>query len=260
MLWSGNRIAGMGLRTERPNHRHDLCPQWPGNRALPDSTRRRLRPHRTPTFHPFMWWPVERRLPIISGCRWRAARGHKPKHAQLRTATGDCTPSSAAGALRACRLPIEQRAMTGTGLQVFNKQMRRQDCSAAALNVPSDLARRHRRPGVCRRAFQPAACAQVHGSVAVRRQAASIRRLVRSRDILPASERYPSGVRSSVRNAVTRCPLSNQSGNRRATSSSLRGVVGVIGQIRFSGHILRRPDRALCPTFRSARIVAVQRR
>jgi len=113
-------------------------------------------------------------------------------------------------------------------LQAFNEQLRRQDCNAAASNVPSNLARRHRRPGVCPRAFRPAACGQVHGSVAVRCRASSIRRLMRSRDILPASARHPSGVRPSVRDATRRCPPSSQSDSDRAASSSPRGGVGVL--------------------------------
>ncbi len=97
---------------------------------------------------------------------------------------------------RGVSLATEQRAMTRTGLQAFNEQLHRQDCNAAALNVPSDLVRRHRRPGVFGHAFRPAAYAQVHGSVAVHRRAASIRRLVRSRDILPASTRHPSDIQA----------------------------------------------------------------
>ncbi len=53
-------------------------------------------------------------------------------------------------------LATEQRTMTRTGLPAFHPHVSSEDSSAAALNVPSDLARRHRRSGVCRRAFRPA--------------------------------------------------------------------------------------------------------
>ncbi len=73
---------------------------------------------------------------------------------------------------------------------------------AAALNVPSDRARHHRQPGVCRRAFWPAVGGGVHGAVAVSRRAGNVRRLVRSRGVRTekrqTSDRHPNGVRPSV--------------------------------------------------------------
>jgi hypothetical protein len=42
------------------------------------SFQRPVRGH-IPAFHPFMRWPVDRQLSVAFGCRWRAARGHKPK-------------------------------------------------------------------------------------------------------------------------------------------------------------------------------------
>ncbi len=82
---------------------------------------------------------------------------------------------------------------------------------AAALNVPSDLARRHRQPGVCRRAFWPAVGGQVHGAVAVSRRAGNVRRLVRSRGVRTekrqTSDRHPNGVRPSVHASFIERPV-----------------------------------------------------
>ena len=57
--------------------------------------------------------------------------------AQPRTAACDCTPLSEAGAFLAWRLPIQQRAMTGTGLRAFRERVRGQGSGANAINAPS---------------------------------------------------------------------------------------------------------------------------
>jgi hypothetical protein len=86
---------------------------------------------------PDFGWSVRRadrcpgRFPL-SGCRWRAMQSHG-QHG------GDALVRSEAGALRACRLPIQQRAMTGTGLQAMNRRVSGEDCSAAACNMPSAI-------------------------------------------------------------------------------------------------------------------------
>lgn len=51
-----------------------------------------------------------------SGCQWRAPRSHGQQRA---TAYLWSEP----GALRACRLPIPQRAMTGTGLRAMSQRV-----------------------------------------------------------------------------------------------------------------------------------------
>jgi hypothetical protein len=89
-------------------------------------------------FHLFRRWAGG---PATVGCFWlsvassagppaHAARSHGQRHVTA------CSPS-AAGALRACRLPIQQRAMTGTGLQAINPQVSGEDGSAVACNAPS---------------------------------------------------------------------------------------------------------------------------
>ena len=95
-------------------------------------------------------------------------------------------------ACRSSNAPRHARAC-----QHSTSRMRRQDSSAVALNVPSDLVRRHRRPGVCRRAFRPGTAALVHGSVAVRRRAASVRPLVRPHGNLPAQS-HPTSARGNT--------------------------------------------------------------
>jgi len=53
--------------------------------------------------------------------------------AQPRTAACDCTSFSDAGALLASRLPIQQRATTGKGLQAFRPRVRSEDSGAYAM-------------------------------------------------------------------------------------------------------------------------------
>ena len=176
-----------------------------------DSPRRRLRPRRTTDIVPSMWRLSYRQLSPFPGCRWRAARS-------LGQPPGDCTHQAKHARARhvACHRATRHDR---TGLQAFNEQLRRQDCNAAASNVPSDLARRHRRLGVCPRAFLPSACAQVHGSIAVHRRAGSIRRVVRS----TASYRQSYDVSTDSRTASERCPLiSPRCGQALSTEQPLR--------------------------------------
>ena len=75
-------------------------------------------------------------------------------------------PPSAAGALRACRLPIQQRAMTETGLQAVKPQMGGEDSIAGAPQHSSNAARRHGWLGVRQGTFRSAARARPRGSFA----------------------------------------------------------------------------------------------
>ena len=93
---------------------------------------------------------------VASGCRWRAAHRQGQHRATAH-------PPREASALRACRLPIQQRATTGTGLQAVHRRVSGEDWSAVTCNGQS----------VARLFF-----------------------------------RQPRGVQSSVRDAITRCPLS----------------------------------------------------
>jgi hypothetical protein len=131
---------------------------------------------------------------------------------------------------RGVSLATEQRAMTRTGLPAFNEQLRRQDCNAAALNVPSDLARRHPRLGVCRRAFRRAACARVHGSLAVRRRAAKC-------SPTRAATRHPAGIRAvSARQSAMQARVVHRAG-RPATAEQLphRSEEGLVSWRFFCG-------------------------
>jgi len=116
----------------------------------------------------------------VGGC-WRTATtpGNTPTDRQAVPA-----PHSEAGALLACRLPIQQRGMTGTGLQALHQRMRRQDFNVALLSLwqlerrlavtrcapaPSGLARGRGQPAVATGMFGVAAGAWFGGSVAARR-------------------------------------------------------------------------------------------
>ena len=83
--------------------------------------------------------PIDHRLTGTFGCRWRATHSHGRQRAIA------CLWSEA-GALRACRLPIQQDAMTGTGLQATKRRVSGEDCSAAACNLPSAIRLFFRQP------------------------------------------------------------------------------------------------------------------
>jgi hypothetical protein len=130
------------------------------------------------------------------------------------TASRDCTPSERSRRVMGMSLATEQRAMTRTGLPAFHPRMSSEDSSAAALNVPSDLARRHRRSGVCRCAFRPAVGARVHGSVAVRRRAAKC-------SPTRAATRHPAGIRAvSARQSAMQARVVHRA-DRPATAEQL---------------------------------------
>ena len=86
-------------------------------------------PASPPPPHVTLGRPIDHRLTDTFGCRWRAAHSHGQHRATARR-------PSEAGALRACRLPIAQRAMTGTGLRAMSRQISGNDCSALACDIP----------------------------------------------------------------------------------------------------------------------------
>ncbi len=103
----------------------------------------------------------------LSGCRWRAMQSHGQHGA-------DALVRSEAGALRACRLPIQQRAMTGTGLQAMSRQISGEDCSAAAYNLPSVIRLFVRQPrGVRASVHDVATCCPPSDPTGIRRAISS---------------------------------------------------------------------------------------
>jgi len=103
----------------------------------------------------------------LSGCRWRAMQSHGQHGA-------DALVRSKAGALRACRLPIQQRAMTGTGLQAMSRQISGEDCSAAVYNLPSVIRLFVRQPrGVRASGHDAATCCPPSDPTGIRRAISS---------------------------------------------------------------------------------------
>jgi len=96
-------------------------------------------PASPPALHAPLRRPIDHRLTGTFGCRWRATHSHGRQRAIA------CLWSEA-GALRACRLPIQQDAMTGTGLQAMKRRVSGEDCSAAARNLPSAIRFFFRQP------------------------------------------------------------------------------------------------------------------
>jgi len=103
----------------------------------------------------------------LSGCRWRAMQSHGQHGA-------DALVRSEAGALRAYRLPIQQRAMTGTGLQAMSRQISGEDCSAAVYNLPSVIRLFVRQPrGVRASGHDAATCCPPSDPTGIRRAISS---------------------------------------------------------------------------------------